>query len=246
MIKLFITDIDGCLMEPFKTPSWKVLGEIKKLNEESRHDDSIPPLTICTGRPMPYAEAVAQWMGVELPIVFESAGVFHLEDYTVTVNGVFDERAKQEVQELKKWLQDEIIAEHSGMQAEFAKLMDAGLVHTEEKVIQQALPKVQDYVREHYNNFEVHNTDVSINIIRKGNNKRNGIEKLCEMQGIDVAEAAYIGDSSGDIPGLELVGRAFAPANASAEVKSISTVMDENSSEAVLRAYQAIIEANKA
>ena len=115
MIKLFITDIDGCLLEPFKTPDWQVMGKIKSLNEKSGSDAAIPPLTICTGRPLPYAEAIAQWMGVKLPIVFESAGVFQLHDYSISVNGTFGEESEQKVQELKQWLKDEVISGYSGM-----------------------------------------------------------------------------------------------------------------------------------
>lgn len=245
MIKLFITDIDGCLLEPFLTPDWQVMAKIKELNEKSESQTDIPPLTICTGRPLPYAEATAQWMGIQLPIVFESAGVLHLSNYEVSVNGTFDDEAKRKISELKKWLGSEIISSYNGMQAEFFKIMDAGLIHPKEKVILQALPKVKEYVSEHYQDFEVHHTGVSINIILKGNNKRSGIQKLCDLQGISPDEVAYIGDSSGDIPGLDLVGLPYAPTNASDGVKQVANVLSGRASEAVLEAYQQVITENR-
>ena len=245
MIKLFITDIDGCLMEPFVTPDWEVMGKIKALNDKSKSKADIPPLTICTGRPLPYAEAIAQWMGIQLPIVFENAGMLDLHNYSVSVNGTFDDEARQQVSELKKWLSREIIASYDGMQAEFFKLMDAGLIHPDEQVILQALPKVKKYVNEHYQDFEVHHTGVSINIILKGNNKRTGIQKLCSLQEIDPQEVAYIGDSSGDIPGLDLVGFPYAPSNASDGVKQVANALSDRTSEAVLEAYQRVITKNR-
>lgn len=244
MIKLFITDIDGCLLEPFKTPDWEVLQQIKELNSRSGDDPAVPPLTLCTGRPMPYAEATAQWMDIRQPIVFESAGIFQLDGYRVTVNGSFTGEAEREVGALKQWLKREIITQYEGMTAEFSKLMDAGLIHPDESVIREALPRVRAHVEEHHEAFEVHWTEVSINVILKGNNKETGIRSLCEMQQIDPAEAAYIGDSSGDIPGLRVVGRPFAPANASEAVKQVAEVIPEQTSRAVLEAYRQVIKGN--
>jgi HAD superfamily hydrolase (TIGR01484 family) len=244
LTKLFITDIDGCLMEPMRKPDWDVLSEIKSLNEKSKNDPRIPPLTICTGRPMPYAEAVAQFMGVDLPIVFESAGVFFLDDYRVSFEGAFNSDAERRVDELKKWLKEEIAANFEGMMPEFTKVMDAGLVHPKEEMIMQALPRVEEYVGENYPDFEVHWTDVSINILLKGNNKRTGIRRLCELQQIDPSEAAYIGDSSGDIPGLKIVGQPFAPQNAADAVKEVARLIPRKSTEAVLEAYRLVVQEN--
>lgn len=245
MIKLFITDIDGCLSRPFETPDWDKMSELRRLNQQSRHDMAVPPLTICSGRPMPYVEAVTQWLGIDIPAVFESAGMYELSTNRVTFLPVFDDKAKEQVEKLKDWLQDEIIDRYPGMILEFTKRMDAGLVHLEKGIIDDVFPIVRDYVEKEYSRFEVHRTTVSINILVKGNNKKSGIERLCSEIGLDPEEAAYIGDSSGDIPGLEVVGRAFAPSNASDDVKKVSETLDEEVTDAVLAAYRLVIESNR-
>jgi HAD superfamily hydrolase (TIGR01484 family) len=245
LIKLFITDIDGCLLEAMKTPDWEVLGKVKSLNEQSEHNPQIPPLTLCTGRPMSYAEAIAQLMDIKRPLVFENAGAFHPEHYKMYLNGLFTEDARRQVDSLKKWLSKEIIPNYDRMILEFPKLMDAGVVHPEKEAIQQALPRVRAYVAENHPDFEVHQTDVSINAIIKGNDKRAGIEKLCELEGIEPSEVAYIGDTSGDIPGLKLVGRPFSPQNAIEEVKEVSKVLPGRATYAVLDAYQQVVQSNK-
>jgi hypothetical protein len=61
MIRLFVVDLDGCISFPFVTPDWEAINVIRDLNIASKHDPSIPPITICTGRPLPYAEAVAAY-----------------------------------------------------------------------------------------------------------------------------------------------------------------------------------------
>lgn len=245
MIKLFITDIDGCISTPFKAPDWELLSQIRRLNEQSKHDMAVPPLSICSGRPFPYVEAVAQWLGIDNHVVFESAGIYELATNEVRFLPAFDESAEKQVRELKKWLQKEIVPLHSNLIIEFTKRMDAGIIHPDKAVIDEIFPAIVDYVGDHYPKFEVHRTDVSINIILAENNKQNGIQNLCEILEIEPSEVAYIGDSSGDIPGLRIVGRAFAPLNASADVKKEAEIIQAEVTEAVLIAYRKIIQENR-
>lgn len=83
MIRLFVLDIDGCISHPFETPDWESISEIRELNRLSREVEEIPSLSLCTGRPFPYAEAVAQWLDIRLPFVFESAVLFEPDTHRV-------------------------------------------------------------------------------------------------------------------------------------------------------------------
>lgn len=245
MIKLFITDLDGCLTSPFKKPDWELLSQIRRLNEQSKHDGAVPPLAICSGRPLPYVEAVAQWLGINHPVVFESGGVYELETNKVHFLSAFDQEAQSQVEELKVWLQENIISRYPDMILEFTKRMDAGLIHLEKGTIDEVYPTVAEYVDQNYAHFEVHRTEVSINVIPSDNNKESGIRRLCQMMNIETREAAYIGDSSGDIPGLKIVGKPFAPLNASADVKEEAQVLEAEVTNAVLMAYRQIIKTNR-
>ncbi|MCW9706563.1 HAD-IIB family hydrolase [Fodinibius salsisoli] len=245
MIKLFVTDLDGCISVPFQTPDWQLLSEIRRLNEQHVHDRAVPPLTICSGRPQPYVEAVAQWLNVQHPAGFENAGIYNVQRNELELLPAFNEEAAQQVKELKEWLQREIVDRHSGMIVEFTKKMDAGVIHSDKEAIDAAFPVIEEYVAENYSLFEVHKTDVSVNVILANNNKGNGILKLCELLDIDPEEVAYIGDSSGDIPGLKIVGQPYAPLNASDAVKACAEVLDAEVTEAVLMAYRRIIQRNR-
>lgn len=245
MIKLFITDLDGCISTPFKTPDWDLLSQIRRLNEQSMYDMAVPSLSICSGRPFPYVEAVAQWLGLNNPVVFESAGIYKLATNEIRLLPAFDDEAEQQVCELKKWLRNEIVPLHDGLIIEFTKKMDAGIIHLDTEVIRNIYPRIWEYVNQNYPRFEVHDTDVSINIILAENNKRNGILELCKILEINPREVAYIGDSSGDIPGLKIAGRAFAPLNASDAVKEVAHVVEAEVTEAVLKAYRTVIKENR-
>ena len=245
MIKLFVTDIDGCLSEPFKVPDLRILSEIRALNELSKTNDNIPPLTLCTGRPQPYAEAVAQWLNIRLPIIFESSGLYNLKDNQIVLPPEFSDGVKKQVAKLKLWIRKEIIPQFPGMELEYSKQMDAGVIHTDSKIVAQAFEQIRSYVSTTYPNFEVHKTPVSINTMLSGNNKRKGMEQLSNHVGVELNHIAYVGDTSGDIPALELVGHPFAPVHADEKVKEISQVLDLGETEVVLELYNMLIEANK-
>lgn len=246
MIKLFITDLDGCVTDPFKTPDWEAYTELRKLNLQSNEDSSIPPLTICTGRPMPYAEAQAQILGITLPFIFESGGgMYDVKKNELIWSPLFNEEAKRQIEEIRNWAQKEIFSVYEGVISEFSKFTDVGFIHPDSSIIDEIYAKAVELISGHYQNFEAHKTEVSVNIIQTGANKGKGITMLCDYLGIALDEVAYIGDSSGDIPGLTIVGMPFSPVNAIQATKEVSEVMEGESTKAVVQAYQKIIERNK-
>ncbi|MEO1022678.1 MAG: HAD family hydrolase [Bacteroidota bacterium] len=246
MIKLFITDLDGCIAPPFVSPNWSAITEIRALNMASVNDPTIPPMSICTGRPMPYAEAVAQWLGIQLPFIFESGGgMYDVVKNTITWHPSFDVQTKIEVEELKHWLEEVIIKNYEGTIPEWAKHTDAAIINQDPTKIPFMLEEIEAYVQGKYMNFEVHHTDVSISILPKSCNKGAGISFLCKTLGVSLEEAAFIGDTGGDVPGLELVGRPFAPANAHQKNKEVAVGLPQETTEAVLEAYKRIIAENR-
>lgn len=245
MIKLFVTDIDGCISYPFKTPKWETINKIRELNLKSRIDDQIPPITLCTGRPYPYAEAVAQWLDVRIPFVFESAALYIWEGNKIETAIASHDGALDPIREMQQWIKNDLLLSFPSAQLEFTKMMDAGIVSPDPKTVQKIYKKIQEKVSADYPELEVHSTDVSVNILMPGNNKLQGLKLLAEKVGISLDEIAYIGDSSGDIEALKNVKLAFSPTNAIGAVKDITFNIDKETTDAVLKAYQKIIEANR-
>jgi hydroxymethylpyrimidine pyrophosphatase-like HAD family hydrolase len=245
-IRLFVTDLDGCMTVPFETPYWPDYTQIRALQLQSQDDPSIPPMSICTGRPMPYAEAQAQFLGIRLPFVFESGGgLYDLTTNTLSWNPVVTEALKADIDAIRSWAQREIFPNFPGAIPEFAKFTDVGLIHRNSSVIDHIYALATTEIAAHFPLFEVHKTDVSVNIIVKEANKGRGLELLSETLDIPLDQMAYIGDSSGDIPGLERVGMAFAPQNAQPTVKEASHLVTESDATAgVLEAYHWLIQHN--
>lgn len=245
MIKLFVTDLDGCISHPFKTPKWNNVQQIRQLNIDSRHSNVIPPLSICTGRPHPYAEAVAQWLDVQIPFVFESAGLYHWEGNRVETALDDLTTGLEPIVQLKKWIKEQILPEFPSAIIEFSKMMDAGIVSPDKTVIEEILPIVSEKISTDYPDLEIHTTDISINILMPGNNKLQGMKLLAKTMKVGLHEIAYIGDTGGDIPALEGVKKPFSPSNATRAVKDVSENLAQETSGAVLEAYKRVIEYNK-
>lgn len=245
MIKLFVTDLDGCVSHPFKTPHWESINKLRELNNESVNDSSIPPLTICTGRPFPYAEAVGQWFNIRYPFVFESAGLYHWEGNRIQT--ALDETGEslEPIYKVKSWLTDEILPNYPNAILEFTKMMDAGVVCPDLSVIDEIHEKALTYIPEHFPGLEIHTTDISINILMPGNNKLRGLRLLGTHLNITLDEMAYIGDTGGDAVALKEVKMPFAPSNARKVAKDVAKVTKGETTQGVLEAYLEVIEYNR-
>jgi HAD superfamily hydrolase (TIGR01484 family) len=245
MIKLFVLDLDGCVTFPFVTPHWPSITKIRDYNLMAASDHAIPRLTICTGRPFPYAEAFAQWLDIHQPLIFESGGGVYLPTLKQVHFSEAFFRHEKEVAAVRACVQDLIETEFSDALLEFSKKTDAGVIHADEQVIIRFYERAKTITETAFPDFEVHRTEVSVNIILKQSNKGTGLEWISQLTGIPLTEIAYIGDSGGDVPALKRAGRAFAPANATAGAKQYAEVMSAKTSEAVLQAYELLIEANR-
>jgi hydroxymethylpyrimidine pyrophosphatase-like HAD family hydrolase len=170
--------------------------------------------------------------------------MYDVEKNILTWNPALTKEREQEVVEIKAWAKERLIERFPSSIAEFAKFTDIGVINPDSKVIYESRDIATEYIDANYPHFEVHFTEVSVNIILKKANKGEGIRMITNHLGYDLTEIAYIGDSSGDIPGLKIVQLPFAPANASAPVKEIARVMTGKSTDGVLEAYHSIIEYN--
>lgn len=272
-IELFVADIDGCLTYPFQAPDWALLTAIRELNRQSLHDPHIPPITLCTGRPLPYAESVAQWLDIRHPFVFESAGLYdpranrmwtgvpgiarreriqagvehsENEELVIPMERLIGSPLLEPIARMKNWLTQDLIPRYPGALLEFTKLMDAGIVSMDAEGIRRMLPEIKERVRED-SGLEVHDTEVSVNILISGNNKEMGLRLISRETGIPLDRIAYIGDSNGDLPAFGVAGSSHAPANAAQVVKAIPHIMQMEGEVtlAVLQTYEWIVERNR-
>lgn len=250
MIHLYVLDLDGCISIPFKQPDWESIEKIRSWNAASKNDSHIPPISLLTGRPQPYAECVAQWLGVELPFIFESGGgLYQLGSNRLEFNPILTHTDIDKVQELRCIIQTHIIPKYPEAYPEFTKYSDCGLVHPDTLAIRAIMPKIKEWMEAlRMHDFEMHHTEISINVIHKQSNKASGLKWLMQELSIpSMNNIAYIGDSSGDIPALQIAGMPLAPANATAEVRNLPNIEISKftATQAVAAFYEKIMTFNK-
>ena len=232
-IRLFASDIDGCLTEPFAPFDLDLLAELRRL---TRRGDG-PAFTLCTGRPLGYAEAMAQLLDVRLPILFEAgAGMFDPQSGVRRWHPDFGGAEQEAIAHIQNWLEE--LTRGTGLAVDRGKFTQAGLIGAETAEIEAATGPVERYVEEKFPDFTVAHTPISIDIMHRGLTKREGLTWLAGELGIPLEATAFIGDTNGDIGALGVSGASFAPANASPEVKKlVGTVTTGRFTASVLEAY---------
>ncbi len=246
MIKYFVLDMDGCLTYPFHSPDWDAISSIRALQMRSGQEKHIPALSLCTGRPLPYAEAAAQWLGIHNTIIFESGGGFyHPVSNKLVWSPNFTEDIERKSAEIRKWFVRDVLPQFPNAVFEFSKRTDVGIVHIDLNEIKKIFEISTRMINDEFPEFEVHSTSISVNIIAKTCNKASGLQIFAERHDVTANEVAYIGDSTGDLKALDWVGMPFAPANAIEAVRRQACVMKGEATHGVLEAYRKIIDQNR-
>jgi hypothetical protein len=248
MIRLFVSDIDGCLSEPFRPFDRERLDAIARL--AARGDPwgvpgAPPAFSLCTGRPYAYTEAMTQALGLTMPVLFEAgAGLFEPVKARTTWHPEFDEALERDLEELRSWLAS--VVRGTGLFVDIGKRTQASVIGPARDDVRGMLPLVRARVAERHPDLTVASTPVSIDILSRRLTKARGLAWLADELRIPLAETAFIGDTDGDIGGLRAVGRSFAPANASDEVRSVVDVVTTGRvAEGVHEAYLACIRTNQ-
>lgn len=250
MIKLFVTDIDGCLATPYQPYDLEGLATLRRLADEAgapTESHPTPALSVCSGRPYPYVEAITQALGLTVPVLFEGGGGrFDPVAAQTTWNPALTDEIEAEIEEVRHWFVTECVP-GTKMSIDHAKRTQAGIVSPDADEIKAVRPRTEDFVAENVPDLRVFSTDVSIDVVPPGITKRTGLEWLTDHLGVDMSEIAYIGDTDSDLGALSAVGTSFAPANADEEVlRTVDHVTDGRVLDGTLEAYRWCLNRNDA
>lgn len=242
MIKLFVSDIDGCLAMPYRP------YDLERFQELARHAAAAPDvavaaprptLSLCSGRAYSYVEAMAQVLGLQTPVLFESGGgMFDPVAARTVWNPAFTPEVDAQLQEIRTWMVETLCGADTSISLDHNKRTQAGVVSPEPAEIEAHVPAVEAFVADISPDLHVFTTHVSIDVLPGNITKKQGLEWLAEHLGIRLEEMAYIGDTNGDLPALNAVGVSFAPANAEAHVRAaVDMVTDAAVLAGTLEAY---------
>lgn len=248
MVRLFISDIDGCLSEPYQIMDIDRLVELSILVKQGGALDQhpfIPAFSLCSGRPIPYVECIAQLLGVVEPVLFESGGgMFNPKTAEVQWNPRITPTVRTQIDHVSNWMINHCL-NGTSMVFDYAKRTQAGLIGPIHEEIADTIPRVVDFVEENGFDLMVQPTHLSIDVVPVGMTKEFGMHWLAEQRGTKLDEMAYIGDSVSDVEALKLVGHSFAPENAGPPVKDAVDTVTAYQAQGVLDALKTCIKKNQ-
>lgn len=246
-IELFVSDIDGCLAEPYEPFDLDRLQALRRLVRSSTSDPAIPAFSLCSGRSYSYVEAMTQAVGVRQPVLFESGGgLFDPVDVSVQWNPALTSAIEEQLGEVREWLLKDCLPGTTAMY-DYGKRTQAGIVSSRTDEIDALLPRVEAYVAEHLPDLRVFHTPISIDVLAPKITKKQALLWIRHELDVPLQRMAYIGDTNGDLEALAVVGCSFAPANATPEVRSsVDHTTDGAVLQGVLEAYARCVEHNRA
>lgn len=229
MKAIVFCDIDGCLS--YGKNSAFDLDCLAKIR------DIIPRLaeqeiafTLCTGRPQPYAEAMAQLLGAHLPLVCEGGAMVY-EPTGDNYRPMADAEGVRGVTQLQSEIQASgLLREDLYLEVGNAYSVCvtgpaiSGLDHT-------GIRAEMDRLVALYGDYPVswsHST-TSIDITPHGISKGSGLRAICADYGVALEQTAGIGDSNGDVSMFEAVAHGYCPSNASEELQSLASYISAHS-----------------
>jgi hypothetical protein len=236
MIDLFVSDIDGCLAEPYAAYD---LDGFQALAERAARDDAAgPALSLCSGRPYSYVEAVTQALGLTTPVLFESGGgCFDPVAAETRWHPRFTDALDEQMQAVRRWMTQDLVPGTRGS-VDHGKRTQAGVVTPDSGEVPALRRRVEAFVASEGLEVRVFQTDNSVDVVAPGITKREGLAWLGDRLDVSLEAMAYIGDTEGDLDALEAAGYAFAPRNAAAAVReAVSHVTDGAVIDGTLEAY---------
>ncbi len=216
-----ICDIDGCLSPessgPFDVESLARIGEH---NRRAARDQDRPVLTLCTGRPQPFAEGMCRLLqNSVLPLIAEN-GVWMWDPATnaFVMDPAITPEHRRAVREAQAWLEEEFGT--LGVSQQPGKSASVSLYHPDPAYLRSICPRITEEFARRGWPTRVSMTWFYINCDLKHVSKGTGIGRLMERTGLKKERLAGIGDTLGDELIRERVAWFACPANAAAEIRT--------------------------
>lgn len=225
-VKYIIADIDGCL-SPEESIPWD-LGRFFEFAQLARAaaegNGPIAPITLCTGRPQPYAEALMKILGIRIPAICENGAVFYtLDDNCSRFGPGVTEDKILGIRAVREFLECAVMPEYPGLIYQFGKEAQLSLYCERPEVFAEIQPLIEQFNADQGGpELLISPSHYYLNISLLGVNKGNALNALLGELGAGRGEVAGIGDTVGDMPLREAVGFFACPSNAHEPLKAVA------------------------
>ena len=246
MIQLFLSDIDGCLAEPYRPFDPAAFARLRAWARRAETDPRFPRIGVLTGRSYGYTEAVAQALDLAAPALFESgAGRFDLAAARITWHPALTADVERELARARAFLLAEVVPRSETVSYDFGKRSQAGIVTPRPGECAAFLPEIEAFVAAETPRLRAYHTPFSIDVIARALTKANALAWVAEAEGLAPDALAFIGDTVGDAQAIAAAGLGAAPANADADARGAADLVTRGAgADGVLEAYRACLRRN--
>lgn len=222
LFSLIVTDIDGCIgAGEGKAYDPDVIRQLAEMNRAAQRGEPVPAVTLCTGRPGAYVDAMMQVLDGFLPAVFENgAGLYFPRGYRFAWNPAIPRSARKTIVQVRGLLEESIVDAglgyfQPGKELTLTLFPLPGHTLSEVGVVAEQVFAGRDVP------CRVEVGVTSVGIWPDGVDKGAGLRWLANETGVPLSHIAGIGDDTGDVSFLRLAGFSAAPQNAIPAVKDI-------------------------
>lgn len=216
-----ICDIDGCLSPESSTPmDADALARIAAFNRRAGEAGG-PALTVCSGRPQPFAEAMCRLLGnTTLPCVAENGvWLYHPSDNRYDMDPSITREHMSAVRSATEWIETQLGPK--GVAIQPGKTASISLYHADTEYLRQTVcPLVETAFRACGWPFRVSMTWLYINCDLEHVSKASGLDRVAAATGLKKERMAGIGDTTSDIAIADRVAFFACPANADERIKA--------------------------
>jgi len=215
-----ICDIDGCLSPESSDPmDARRLAVLAGHNRLAQEIGDRPVLTVCTGRPEPFAEAMCRLIGNRtLPCIAENGvWLFHPRDNGWDRDPAITAAHLRSVQEAREWVEAELGPRGVVMQP--GKTASISLYHRDTAFLKSIEGRVREEFAARGWPLRVSMTWLYINCDLAHISKGSALDRFVAATGLKRERLAGIGDTMSDAAIADKVAFFACPANAAAEIK---------------------------
>jgi len=223
-----ISDIDGCLGPESAAPvDAHALAKIADWNRDAKARGDRPILTVCSGRPQPYAEAMCRVTANDvLPCVCEmGVWIYDPRDNRYLMDPAITPQHKDAVIEMLRWADRDLLPR--GVVYQPGKSASMSLWHPDTPFLMGLKPEIAAKVEREGWPIRVSSTVAWVNCDLKHVSKGTGLQRMMGMCGLTKDRLVGIGDTLGDLAIRENVTWFACPANAVTELKRVADYVSE-------------------
>ncbi len=225
-----ICDIDGCLGPESTEPmDLDGLRQIRDWNQHAIEKRDRPIVTLCSGRPLPFAEAMCRIIGnSELPAICENGvWLFDPKSNEFLRDPAILPQHVHAVHEAQEWI--ERVFYPQGVVFQPGKSASISLWHPNTDFLRTLVPQLVEKFQAERWPFRVSMTVAWINCDLEFISKSSGLRRFIDRTGLAHSRLLGIGDSASDLAMRDYCSAFAGPLNAAPEVKNVADFIAKTS-----------------